>query len=65
MKNYEEIAGIIPESELDELLEDKTGAGTPTPSSWTCITAITAITAQLTTGWDCCPTGACTHSCRF
>lgn len=60
MEKYNEIAGIIPETELDDMCSDETVGGT---STWPC--AITTTIVAVTFKWDYCPTQACTDSCRF
>ena len=59
-KLYAQLAAGASEKELDEMLDEETvGAGTPT-----IVIGITGIIVSATAGFDWCPTGACTYSCR-
>jgi len=59
-KSKYDMAGFISEEELDDILEDHSGAGTPavTTSSILCAGIIAA---TYLSGF--CPTSACTKSC--
>ena len=61
MKNYNDIAGVVSENELDELMEENVNGGA-IPE----IVLVTIdITVAITVGWKYCPTSGCTYSCRF
>lgn len=56
-KLYEQLSGTFSEEELDAMLNDEViGAGS---------LDIVDLIISCTTGFDWCPTGACTYSCRF
>ncbi|MBE6856934.1 MAG: hypothetical protein E7500_05850 [Ruminococcus sp.] len=65
MEKYNEFAGIVSEKELDSMITEDTAVGGV--STYVCVTVpLTIVTvAQITFGWDFCPTCACTDSCRF
>ncbi|MBE6856933.1 MAG: hypothetical protein E7500_05845 [Ruminococcus sp.] len=67
MKNYNEIAGLVSEKELDTLLEDEiTGGATPiTPATPTIVGTAIEVAVVVTLAWKYCPTTGCTYSCRF
>lgn len=58
-KLYEQLAATGSEKELDAMLDENiAGAGSPLTVT------ITGLIVAATTGFDWCPTGACTYSCR-
>ena len=60
MEKYNEIAGLIPETELDDMVSDNTVGG----SSWVCLgIAVVGGTIAVTKSWDFCPTNGCTDYC--
>ena len=58
MEKYNEFAGIVSESEIDEMLDEKVSGGA---SSVPCLIGTTAIV----TFFALCPTTACSDDCRF
>lgn len=72
MKDFREIAGIMSEEELDQLLgANVTGGTSPlTPSSIPCIEASVKVASVIggaivaTMSIDACPTSGCTKSCN-
>ena len=60
MEKYNEIAGLIPETELDDMVADDTVGGL-TPWVGPLIGTIFALTAA----WDYCPTSGCTYECAY
>lgn len=58
MEKYNEFAGIVSESEIDEMLDDNVSGGF---TSWACAIGITAIVTFFAN----CPTTACSDDCRF
>jgi len=65
MEQFKKLAAIVSEGEIDEMLDETTvGAASTLPCAEVVVT-VTGIIVKATTGFDWCPTGACTHSCRF
>ncbi len=60
-KMYNEVAGFIPEEELDQLVKDSNGGGTPTITT-SSVLCVGIIAATYLAGF--CPTSACTKSCN-
>ena len=61
-KRYEEELGFISESELTDLVAEKSvGGATPAASTWPCVIAIVGITLSA----GICPTSACTKDCPW
>ena len=65
MEKFRKLAAVVSESELDEILDENiTGAASTVPCAELVIT-ITGVVVKATKGFDWCPTGACTTSCRL
>ncbi|HOC35286.1 MAG: class II lanthipeptide, LchA2/BrtA2 family [Ruminococcus flavefaciens] len=65
MEQFKKLAAVVSEDELDEMLDENvTGAASSIPCAKV-VVKVTTVVVAATTGFDWCPTGACTTSCRF
>lgn len=64
IEKFKKLAAVVSEDELDGMLDENIAGGASSVACATVVVKVTAVVVAATTGFDWCPTGACTYSCR-